>query len=112
MVRSGDLPSLPDLVDTISRLKKDYKLLSKIKGSKDIEDPESFRRVCGFLEMLIGRHKRDLEKERFETEGNVEVLMLMLSDLLVDPEAGTKDLVEKTKLGEWARNYAYTSSNN
>ena len=75
MLNAEDLPTAKNLVDAISRLSKDYRLLSKFQGTKDIEDPESFRRVVGFLEMLVKREKRNLPKTE-STEGKYMEIMI------------------------------------
>jgi hypothetical protein len=43
ILNSTDLPTVKDIVDSISRLRKDYKLLAKFRGTKDVEDPQSFK---------------------------------------------------------------------
>ncbi len=111
IIQSDDMPCFKHMIDTISRLRKDYTLLKRIKGAKDKENPESFRSVIGFLEMLIGREKRRLPKEEdvFIDDNSLEILMEVIVDHLQNCE---DDLIESTNLGKWARDYATKSSNN
>jgi len=111
IIQSDDLPCAKHILDTISRLRKDYELLQRIKGSKDKESPESFRSVIGFLEMLIGRERRRLpkEEEMILEDNSLEILMNIMADHL--PQC-TDELIESTNLGGWARDYATKSSNN
>jgi hypothetical protein len=68
-------------------LRKDHKLLVKIRGTKDIESPESMKAVAGFLEMLAKREKRNLPKDDSVFDSSHDVLMQMLYDELKDMES-------------------------
>lgn len=106
ILMAEDLPSTKSLVDSISRLRKDYSLLQRLKGSKDIEDPDSFKRVIGFLEMLLKREKRNLPKT--ETDPNfmevmIEIVALHISEMdpweakCVIKETGLLEVFKKAK---------------
>ena len=110
ILHSDDIPCVQDLVHTISRLQKDYKLLSKMRGTKDIEDPAAFRVVTSFLEMLISREKRNLSKEpEMVDDTTMEILMNVLYSHFEESDDRTIEAIEKTGLGDWARNYANKS---
>jgi len=79
ILNGGDLPTVKDIVDTISRLRKDYKLLSKFQGTNDKEDPNSYKSVIAFLEMLVKREKRNLPKEK---EGVIDNHMDIMIDMV------------------------------
>jgi hypothetical protein len=107
ILHSGDLPSVKVFVDAISRLKKDHALLSKIRGSKDIEDPESFIHMVSFLESVLLKEKRKLSKDESPLNEVGHVLLTLAADYLTN---GNEELIESTGIGEWAREYA--KSNN
>ncbi len=101
ILQANDAPTYKELVDTSSRLRKDYSILFNRKGKRDIEDPNSFKRVSGFLEMLAIREKRNLPKEESGTNSTRDVLMQMLSDDLKDiSKEEILDLLQKSDLGK------------
>lgn len=86
IIGTDDLPSYKEIVDATSRLRKDHKLLTKIRGNKDQESPESMKAVAAFLEMLAKREKRNLPKDDSVFDNSHDILMQMLYDELKDME--------------------------
>lgn len=100
IIHADDAPSVKELVDSISRLKKDYKLLSKFRGSKDIEEPESFRQVIGFLETFLKKGKRKLNKEPGELKHIFRITMECLAQLREDEPDLAKEAMDETNFLE------------
>ena len=101
ILNGNDLPTVKAIIDTISRLRKDYSLLSKIRGSSDVEEPASFKSVISFLEMLVKREKKNLPKEKEFIDNHFEVMIDMVAARLLDMEDWElKRTVEETKLKE------------
>lgn len=101
IISSADLPTYRELIDTVSRLKKDYQLLSKIKGTKDVENPESLRTVASFLEMLAKREKRNLPKEESSIDNSHDIMLAMVYNELKDMDAWElKRTLKDTDLGK------------
>jgi hypothetical protein len=99
VLQAGDTPSAKQIVDTISRLRKDHAIMSRIKGKADIEDPESFRVVAGFLEMLLKREKNNLGGA--STHQFMETMIDMVARHLLEMEGWElKQAVESTRLKE------------
>lgn len=96
IIHADDAPSVKELTETISRLKKDYKTLSVIRGTKDIEDPKSFKQVIGFLETFLKKGKRKLNKEPSEVRDIFRVSMEMLADLVESEPDLAKQIMEET----------------
>lgn len=59
---SEDVPNKVQLLHAISRLTRDYETLLKVKGKNDTEDPKSLIATASFLDMLVRRESRNLEK--------------------------------------------------
>ena len=57
-----DIPNKVQLQHAVSRLTKDYEMLKKMRGKSDTEDPKSFIATASFLDMLVRRESRNLEK--------------------------------------------------
>lgn len=83
-LNSEDFPTVKAIADSISRLRKDYKLLERLRGSSDIEEPKSFKSVISFLEMLVKREKRNIPKEKEFIDNHMEVMIAMVGDHLSD----------------------------
>lgn len=79
VIPTDEIPCRKDLVDTVSRLKKDYELLRKIRGTKDVEDPEAIIRVANFLAGLVQRGRRKINKERDDEDPNQDTLLQLLT---------------------------------
>jgi len=62
ILTSEDVPNKVQLQHAVSRLTKDYELLKKVKGRSDTEDPKSMIATAAFLDMLVRRESRNLEK--------------------------------------------------
>jgi len=82
ILTSNDVPTFKELLDAVSRLRKDYLLLTRIKGSKDKENPESMKIVAAFLEMLAKREKRNLSKSESLIDDTHDTIIQMLCDEL------------------------------
>ena len=82
VLNSEDFPTVKAITDSVSRLKKDYGLLSKFRGSKDVEEPNSFKSVISFLEMLIKREKRNIPKEKKFIDNHLEIMTEMVAEHL------------------------------
>lgn len=63
IINVDDMPAADEIRHAISRLRKDYALLNKIRGKSDKEDPEYIINVAHFLEVLLNREKRTLNKK-------------------------------------------------
>jgi len=101
IIGADDVPTFKEILDTVSRLRKDYKLLSKIRGTKDAEDPESLRKVAAFLEMLAKREKRNLRKSESTFTETHELIIQMLCDQLEGmDEWELKRTIQDTGLGK------------
>lgn len=99
VLRAEDTPSAKQIVDAVSRLRKDYTIVSRIRGKADIEDPESFRAVAGFLEMLLKREKNNLGGA--STHQFMETMIDMVARYLLEMEGWElKQAIESTKLNE------------
>ena len=72
LLTPGDMPSKVQLLHAISRLTKDYETLSKIRGKSDTEDPKSLIATASFLDMLVRRESRNLEKG--DMMGDIHIL--------------------------------------
>lgn len=106
ILNSEDFPTVKALTDTISRLRKDYKLLERMRGTKDIEEPSSFKSVMSFLEMLIKREKRNIPKEKDYIDNHMEIMITMVGDYLEDMEEWElRRTVEDTSLGKAFERY-------
>ena len=75
ILNSDDLPTVKAITDTISRLRKDYSLLSKLRGVNDTEEPDSFKSVISFLEMLVKREKKNIPKEKKFIDNHLQVMI-------------------------------------
>jgi hypothetical protein len=62
LLSSEDVPSKMQLQHAVSRLTKCYDLLKKYKGRSDFEDPKALIATAAFLDMLVRREARNLEK--------------------------------------------------
>jgi hypothetical protein len=62
LLTTEDVPNKVQLQHAVSRLTKDYEMLKKIRGKNDTEDPRSFIATACFLDMLVRRESRNLEK--------------------------------------------------
>ena len=79
-----DLPSADQMLHASSRLMKDYKLLKRMRGSKDIEDPDSLKNVASWLEMLIKREKALKKNPKQNSEGfdiSINTIVLYLLEM-------------------------------
>jgi hypothetical protein len=85
MLNVNDVPTVSSILDAIVRLRKDYELLKRVRGKKDKQRPESMLEVANFLEMLVRREKRNLNKEqddvRIETVKSTIDFMVDLDSL-------------------------------
>ncbi len=101
IISTGDVPTYKEIIDAVSRLRKDYKLLTKIRGTKDQEDPESMQIVAAFLEMLAKREKKNLPKSKSVIDDSHDILIQMLCDELKDMEDWElKRTLAETDLGK------------
>ena len=66
MLNVNDVPTASSLLEAAVRLRKDYELLKKVRGKKDKQRPESMLEVANFLNMLVKRESRKLNKEQEE----------------------------------------------
>lgn len=66
VLTSEDVPNKLQLQHSVSRLMKDYGLLIKYRGTKDVEDPKSMLATASFLDMLVRRESRNLKKGEME----------------------------------------------
>ena len=57
-----DVPNKVQLQHAVSRLTKDYEMLKRIRGRNDTEDPKSLIATASFLDMLVRRESRNLDK--------------------------------------------------
>jgi hypothetical protein len=62
MLLPSDVPNKIQLQHAVSRLTKDYDLLKKLRGKNDTEDPKAMIATASFLDMLVRRESRNLEK--------------------------------------------------
>ena len=62
LLTTEDVPNKVQLQHAVSRLTKDYEMLKKMRGKSDTEDPKSFIATASFLDMLVRRESRNLEK--------------------------------------------------
>ena len=62
MLLPSDVPNKIQLQHAVSRLTKDYDLLKKLRGKNDTEDPKAMIAAASFLDMLVRRESRNLEK--------------------------------------------------
>lgn len=104
IIHADDSPTVKDIVDTVSRLKKDYRLLSKIRGSKDIEDPQSFKNVIVFLESFLKKGKRKLDKDAKNLENIFNVSVESLIDLIEEEPELAKEIIKSTHLKDKLNN--------
>jgi hypothetical protein len=111
IMHADEVPSVRELVETINRLKRDYDLLSRIKGSKDIEDPNSFKSIIGFLESFLKRDKRKLNKEPGETKQILKISLELVLDLVKEYPDLTKEIAQEINFIERQAN-GETESNN
>jgi hypothetical protein len=100
VIHINDVPSVKEITDTISRLKKDYGLLSRCKGTKDIEDPESFKQVIAFLESFLKKSKRKLSKDPSELKHIFKITMEMVAQFAEDEPELAKSTMEEINLVE------------
>ena len=108
ILNGSDLPTFRSFVDVISRLRKDYALLSRMRGTKDIEEPESFKSVIGFLENFVKREKRNLPKDKEPVDKCMEVMLEMVASHLSEmddwemhrtiEETGLRKVFERVKI--------------
>lgn len=97
LLNPEDMPTVDELLDAISRLRKDYKLLKRIRGSNDKEDPKSLNVVASFLEMLIKREKRNLPKKSNISNG-MDIAIDMVASHLLDMDGWElNQTIEETK---------------
>ena|SRR5688500_5964200 len=100
VLNSSDLPTQKELVDAISRLQKDFKLLQRVRGKNDTEDPESFKKVIGLLEILVKRDKKSLPAES-SINGSMETMIEIVARHLMDMEDWElKRTIEETGLSK------------
>jgi len=98
ILNSDDLPSVKAITDTVSRLRKDYSLLSKLRGSKDVEEPSSFKSVISFLEMLVKREKKNLPKDKAFIDNHLEVMIdIVAAHMSEMDDWELKRTIEETK---------------
>ena len=101
ILNAEDMPTVMELTHAVSRLMKDYRLLKKIRGSQDIEEPDSMYKVASFLEMLIKREKRNLPKDKSKIDNSMDIMIDMVALHLLDMEDWELSrTVEETKLGK------------
>lgn len=62
MLLPSDIPNILQLQHAVSRLTKDYEMLKRIRGLNDKEDPKSLIAAASFLDMLVRRESRNLDK--------------------------------------------------
>lgn len=62
MLLASDVPNKVQLQHAVTRLIKDYEMLSRIKGRNDSEEPKAIIAAASFLDMLVRRESRNLEK--------------------------------------------------
>lgn len=99
ILNPDDLPTAEQLRDATSRLRKCYRLLQRIRGTDDKEDPESLKATADFLEMMIKREKRNLPQTPRTLSDGMEILIDMVaSHLLEMDEWERKQTIEETKL--------------
>jgi len=101
LINIDDVPSKLELVHAVSRLRRDYDLLSQYRGRKDKEDPESFRVVAAFLEMLIKREGKRLPKRDGAIDDSLDVLIdLLVTQLNQMDDWELKQTVQETALND------------
>ena len=101
ILNGNDLPTVKAITDTISRLRKDYTLLFKLRGSNDVEEPDSFKSVISFLEMLVKREKKNLPKEKKFIDNHLEIMIdIVAAHLISMDDWELKRTIEETKLKE------------
>lgn len=99
ILNSDDFPTVKAITDTISRLRKDYQLLAKLRGSNDIEEPDSFKSVISFLEMLVKREKKNFPKEKKFIDNHLEIMIDIVAAHLCEMDSWElKRTIEETKL--------------
>lgn len=101
IIQADDAPTYKEIIDAVSRLRKDYELLSKFRGNKDKEDPESLRKVASFLEMLAKREKRNLRKSESFIDDSHDILIEMFCNEVKDMDDWElKRTMKETSLGK------------
>jgi hypothetical protein len=62
LLTAEDIPNKVQLQHAVSRLTKDYEVLKRFRGKNDTEDPRSLIATASFLDMLVRRESRNLDK--------------------------------------------------
>ncbi len=62
MLDPEEVPTAKQIEEAVERLKKDFEILSKMRGNND-PDPQSLQYVSSFLEMLAQKYKKRLKKK-------------------------------------------------
>jgi len=101
ILSTDDLPTYKEIIETVSRLRKDYKLLTKIKGTKDTENPDSLKNVAAFLEMLAKREKKNLPKDESFIKNSHDIIIQMFCDEVSNlDDWELKQTIQETDLGK------------
>jgi hypothetical protein len=100
VLHSSELPTAKQVVDVISRLNKDYSILHRFRGSKDIEDPQSMHAVILFLENFLKKGKRRLSKEPNEIKDMFKVSAEMMIELRHEHPELVEEMMEEINFTE------------
>ena len=98
ILNPDDMPTADELIHAVSRLRKCYNLLTKMRGSNDKEDPEALKKVASFLDMIAKREKKNLPKASTLTDTMEIAIDMVVSHLLEMDDWERHRTIEETKL--------------
>jgi len=103
-----DVPNKIQLQHAVSRLTKDYEILKRIRGKNDTEDPKSLIAAAAFLDMLVRRESRNLDKGDMIVDNFIlsvkERFITYLLSLNKDDALKEMDVIRETLGGEYISN--------
>ena len=101
IISQSDLPTEIDILHTIARLRKDYRILAEIKGCADIESAGSFLQIIGFLE-VVSKMGKGILPLGIEERNNpsLDIAMNYAATALTEAGAGALPKYETSQLCE------------